>query len=76
MTAAACLLHNGQAAPVAAVPRLSWEDFQERIVSGTHHGGRLVAFFGQPTGDSADNGIRLWAVLARPGEGGLTVMTT
>ena len=59
-------LKNGEACPLAAVPRLDFDDFRECVVTQAAGGIRLAAFFGHRRDDG---GIRLFAVLADSREG-------
>jgi len=65
-------LQNGGSAPLSGVPRLGFEAFRDVVVSPAS-GGRLAALFGVP--EEADR-LRLVAVLARDGEGALSVVST
>ncbi len=59
---------NGGSAPLAIVPRLQPDRFAEAIMATP--GARLVSFFGLP---EESRGLRLMAVLARPGDAELLV---
>jgi Ni,Fe-hydrogenase III large subunit len=59
---------NGGSAPLSTVPRLQPDSFAEAIMATP--GARLVSFFGLP---EESRGLRLIAVLARPGDATLLV---
>ncbi len=66
-------LKNGEACSLAAVPRLSFDDFRKCIVAQAVGPVRLASFFGQPRDDG---GVRLYAVLADNNEGVLLPVST
>ena len=62
---------NGGSAPLATIPRLTPDRFAEAVT--TAPGARLVSLFGLPERDS---GLRLIAVVARPGREELMLTST
>jgi Ni,Fe-hydrogenase III large subunit len=64
---------NGEAVPLAKVPRLDFAKFRDAIVSQAGPDIRLSAFFGHPL---EQGGIRLYAVLTDAGEALITPIST
>jgi Ni,Fe-hydrogenase III large subunit len=67
------ILHNGDAAALASVPRLVFDAFREHTVAAVNDGGRIAALFALP----ASAGVaQLVVVLARGRTGSLSVAST
>ncbi len=64
---------NGVAIPVDRLPDVPFETFREGVLQGTETGGRLASLFGA---DHGAEGLFLYAVLARDGEGRLELGRT
>ncbi|MBN2799652.1 MAG: hydrogenase [Deltaproteobacteria bacterium] len=60
------VLHNGEAAPQAQVPTLSYEALRDGLIAGVTAGCRVLALFATPMA----GGHLLWLVLGCPTEGG------
>jgi len=65
-------LPNGGTILLADVPVLSGAEFRQYVVGGTRSGARVVAMFGAP----ADEGVRLFALLAWKDRGLLSISAT
>jgi Ni,Fe-hydrogenase III large subunit len=65
-------IFNGQAVPVRDIPFLPYPEFSQVVLGDVRAGGRIMAFFGAPTGDS----VRLYILLARDGEGRISIVST
>lgn len=63
---------NGQAIPLADIPRGTVSQFRETVISQVSQGARLSAFFGSPH----DNIVRLYAVLTDAREGTIAPLAT
>ncbi len=66
-------LQNAQAAPVADVPLIEFDDFRDVVIDEVRAGARLSALFGQL---ATNDKLRLLAVLADDEAGGLLVLST
>ncbi len=67
------LLRNPQAIPEQEIPVVSIAEFRTGILSAVAAGGRLVALFGHPMGES---GVKLCAILADDEAGEFAVVAT
>lgn len=73
MAAQELKIHNCQAAASEAIPRLTFEEFCQRLVEGTGTGGRVVSFWGRTDGSNA---TILTLVLADDHTGDLELFST
>lgn len=64
-------IHTGTVTAIGTVPQIPIGEFRETIIRQVGEGGRLVALFGTPQGDS----IRLFAVLSLDGNLSITSAT-
>jgi len=64
---------NGGAVRLARVPVVSVQEFRDAAVTVVAEGGRIVSLFGCPA--PSGGVMRLYAVLATPGSGALSVLT-
>ncbi len=71
MSPAPLPIRNGEAASLATVPVLALAGFRTAVLQSVAEGGRLVCLFGRATG--CDNAVRLYAVVAGPAAGALTL---
>src|SRR5689334_16308462 len=68
------VLHNGQPAPLAQVPRLAFDEFKRTILNLVRHGSHAISFFGKPL--KGDAGIRIYAIFGDTWNGTVHVFTT
>src|SRR5678815_906212 len=69
------VLHNGEAAPVAKIPRHSWEEFRRTVLELVRQGSHAISFFGTPLeGSSAV--VRIYAAFGNTWNGTIHVFTT
>jgi len=66
-------LYNGQAVAAGEVPVFDPARFRDLVVRAVSDGGRIVSFFGAPSGVDT---VRLYAVLAGNLSGGLAILAT
>ncbi len=66
------VVHNGHAFSLAECPVAPIEEFRQAMVDGVKAGARLATFFAHP---AAAGTVRLWAALARSGQGDLEVLS-
>ena len=74
MSAPTLLVRNCEAVRMADVPELGEVEFRDALISETAEGSRVSALFGSPAG--REGATRLFAALARDGDGTLCLFTT